>query len=306
MCSAWAIIRPLSSKSAVEQSRRSLMFAENAERTSAAPISSQTARSAAPITCSSIFTLLAPFRHTLVSTKAATMARPIPNPHPPGGDPAAGAVQFDHGRAGHVEWVRRRELQLGPAAHLGGSDGDQLERAVAVGVAVPLLVGRVEALGEPLAERHRQLERLAAVAEVRLALAGQLTCLCERSQDGAHRVAPLVGDREAERREDTRRLRHEDRPDPELLRQRARVQRAGAAEGHEGAVAGVAAPFDRNDAKRPQHLGVDGADDLARVEVPERGRAASPSSSRPPASLSGSRSSSRFASVTVGKVPPSP
>ena len=32
MCSAWAIIRPRSSKSAVEQSRRSLMFAEKAER----------------------------------------------------------------------------------------------------------------------------------------------------------------------------------------------------------------------------------------------------------------------------------
>ena len=40
MCSACAIIRPRSSKSAVEQSRRSLMFAENAERIRTAPISS--------------------------------------------------------------------------------------------------------------------------------------------------------------------------------------------------------------------------------------------------------------------------
>ena len=32
MCSACATMRPRSSKSAVEQSRRSLMFAENAER----------------------------------------------------------------------------------------------------------------------------------------------------------------------------------------------------------------------------------------------------------------------------------
>ena len=32
MCSAWAISRPLPSKSAVEQSRRSLMLAEKAER----------------------------------------------------------------------------------------------------------------------------------------------------------------------------------------------------------------------------------------------------------------------------------
>ena len=52
MCSACAIIRPASSKSAVEQSRRSLMFAENAERISTAPISSATARSALPITWS--------------------------------------------------------------------------------------------------------------------------------------------------------------------------------------------------------------------------------------------------------------
>jgi len=57
MCSAWAIIRPCSSKSAVEQSRRSLMFAENAERTRTAPISSATARSALPMTWSSIFTI---------------------------------------------------------------------------------------------------------------------------------------------------------------------------------------------------------------------------------------------------------
>jgi len=55
MCSACATIRPASSKIAVEQSRRSLMFAENAERMSTAPISSATARSALPITCSSTF-----------------------------------------------------------------------------------------------------------------------------------------------------------------------------------------------------------------------------------------------------------
>ena len=58
MCSACATMRPFSSKSAVEQSRRSLMFAENADRTSAAPISSATPRSACPRTWSSMFTLL--------------------------------------------------------------------------------------------------------------------------------------------------------------------------------------------------------------------------------------------------------
>jgi hypothetical protein len=52
MCSAWTIMRPWSSNRAVEQSRRSLMFAEKAERTRTAPISSAAARSTAPITWS--------------------------------------------------------------------------------------------------------------------------------------------------------------------------------------------------------------------------------------------------------------
>ena len=53
MCSAWVTIRPTSSKSAVEQSRRSLMFAEKAERTRTAPISSAIARRPLAITCNS-------------------------------------------------------------------------------------------------------------------------------------------------------------------------------------------------------------------------------------------------------------
>src|SRR2546426_485587 len=57
MCSACAIILPRSSKSAVEQSRRSLMFAEKAERTRTAPISSAVARRSEPTIWSSIVTL---------------------------------------------------------------------------------------------------------------------------------------------------------------------------------------------------------------------------------------------------------
>jgi hypothetical protein len=60
MCSACATIRPASSKIAVEQSRRSLMLAENAERISAAPISSAIARSAKPITWSWTFIRASP------------------------------------------------------------------------------------------------------------------------------------------------------------------------------------------------------------------------------------------------------
>ncbi len=54
MCSACMTISPEGSNSAVEQSRRSLMFAECALRTSVAPISSQAARSAPVMTCRSI------------------------------------------------------------------------------------------------------------------------------------------------------------------------------------------------------------------------------------------------------------
>src|SRR4051794_3862090 len=50
MCSACMTMRPRSSNRAVEASRRSLMFAEWAERTSTAPISSQAARSSPSIT----------------------------------------------------------------------------------------------------------------------------------------------------------------------------------------------------------------------------------------------------------------
>jgi hypothetical protein len=45
-------IRPLASNSAVEQSRRSLMFAEKEERIRTAPISSAMERRDAPITWS--------------------------------------------------------------------------------------------------------------------------------------------------------------------------------------------------------------------------------------------------------------
>ena len=54
MCSACMTICPSASNSAVEASRRSLMFEECAERISTTPISSQAARSAPVSTCSSI------------------------------------------------------------------------------------------------------------------------------------------------------------------------------------------------------------------------------------------------------------
>ena len=91
MCSACVTMRPRSSKSAVEQSRRSLMFAENAERMSAAPISSAIARSDAPMTCSSM-SINASSARTSVPCRVR-LARPAV------GDPRGRAVELEHLRS---------------------------------------------------------------------------------------------------------------------------------------------------------------------------------------------------------------
>src|ERR671922_1907380 len=161
MCSACTIMRPRSSKSAVEQSRRSLMFAENEERTRTAPISSAIERSAKPRSWSSIFTIWSRSREDECGT--------IPNPHPPGGDPAGGARQLDDLRPLHPQRLGGRELERWPRPHLGGPHRDELDRPLTVGVAVALLVRAVEGLRQPRLERHGQLERLAGVAKVGLA-----------------------------------------------------------------------------------------------------------------------------------------
>ena len=156
-------------------------------------------------------------------------------------------------------------------AHVRRPQRDQLERPAAVGVAVALLVGAVEGLGDVAAERDGQLERLARVADVRLALGRQLGA-GQRDDERAHRVAPLVAEREPERREDARRLGDEHRPDLELLRQRAGVQRAGAAERDEREVARVEAALDRDDPQRREHLGVDDRDHVLRRRADRRER----------------------------------
>ena len=192
MCSACVTMRPRSSKSAVEQSRRSLMFAEKAERMSAAPISSAIARSDAPITCSSIGDHRV-LRRTSVPC-AVGLARPA------GGDPGGRAVELEH---------------LGPrAASRRPVDGE-------AGAGVPPPSARRRARSRArgrrsrsaprgprgtaprdASERDRQLERLARVAEVRLALVRGAHGVGERRHVRPHGVAPLVGGDEAERGQD--------------------------------------------------------------------------------------------------------
>ena len=139
MCSAWTIMRPARSKSAVEQSRRSLMFEEKAERISTAPISSAIARSELPITCSST---------GITSCRSSTsVPDPSVSPTQPSGDPA--------GRAGQLHELRARATgrgdravsrSRGPGSTVAVLHGNQLDLPRAVGVAVALLVRTVEAL----------------------------------------------------------------------------------------------------------------------------------------------------------------
>src|SRR6187200_2888191 len=149
MCSACAIRRPWASKRAVEQSRRSLMLAEKAERMRAAPISSATARRALPSTWSSMFTLSSPFGQPQCGT--------IPNPHPPGGEPARCAGELDQPRAGDVDRFARREANLRASANVSRPHRDQLDLPLRIGVSVPFLVRAVEALHEVWPQRHCEL-----------------------------------------------------------------------------------------------------------------------------------------------------
>src|SRR5438093_6319961 len=192
MCSAWAIRRPRASKRAVEQSRRSLMLAEKAERMRAAPISSATARRALPSTWSSIFTMWSSFREGQYGT--------IPNPHPPGGEPARCAGELDQLRAGGVDRLAWREADLRASADVRRPHRDQLDLPLRIGVSVPLLVRAVEALHEARPQRHCELERLPAITQIRIALAGQLPRVGQRAHVRTDVVAPLVARHQSERR----------------------------------------------------------------------------------------------------------
>src|SRR5918994_370275 len=94
----------------------------------------------------------------------------IPNPHPPRGEPARRAIQLKHGGALRRPALTGRQFERRARANLRRADGNELELPRLVGVAVALLVPLVEALRQVGPERHRELERLAAVAEVGFSL----------------------------------------------------------------------------------------------------------------------------------------
>ena len=295
MCSAWAIIRPRSSKSAVEQSRRSLMLAEKAERIErrAHLLGDRAERAAEDLELD----------FHVVVTREDERAVSIPSPHPPGGNPAGGAVELEHGRARRPGAARRpASSNAGPGPTSAVRTATSSISPLAVRVAVALLVRPVEALGEVRPERHRQLERLPAVAEIGLALAGQLARLGERAHVRDDVVAPLVARHEPERRQHAGGVRarapSRSRAPPRARtraaapRRRTRRARSRAGRGRARPRRRAARAASRRSRPRPRRRV-----DARRAPLrPPRGRARGR-----PASRAGSRPSSRFASVTVGR-----
>ena len=169
MCSACITIWPPASNRAVEASRRSLMFAECAERTSTAPISSQAARSAPSITCSvtgPIRSCRALQRHgrrlrrarcqpggTTSVEPSAARSRPGP-PAAPRRAPARARLQLaarEHEPARAPRSAAppaAARARLGPGARGGHADRDELELRLVVRVAVAALVRAVEGLAQ--------------------------------------------------------------------------------------------------------------------------------------------------------------
>ena len=114
-----------------------------------------------------------------------------------------------------------------------------------------------------------QLERLADVAQVGLAVLRKLSCLCERLDVRAHGVDPLVRGDQAEGGEDSGCGRDEDRVHAQLPCERTGMEWPGTAEGHEREVARIEPLLDGDDAQRPHHLCVDDLDDGGRIQLPE-------------------------------------
>ena len=283
MCSACMTISPWASKSAVEQSRRSLMLAEWALRTSTAPISSHAARSAPVATWRAMGSRLSARSRMTVPVASVCPRQPV-------GHDERRLRQRDDRRPDDLIVLGLVGLpgDLGAGLHAGGADRHQLDLGAVVAVAVALLVGG----GEGLAQRggvgrdvaQRQLVGLAGVAGVPGDLVGVAGERAQRligqrlaaQQDRVRLVAAPLGGGEPERAEHAGGARHDDPRDPQLLGDGRGVQRSGAAEGQQREAARVDPALDGHDAQRAHHLGVgDPHDPLgagARVGQPQLAR----------------------------------
>ena len=68
----------------------------------------------------------------------------IPSPHPPGGTQQVAPASSTSAGPGDARAARRPGADSGPGRDVRGAHGDELDLALAVGVAVPLLVRAVE------------------------------------------------------------------------------------------------------------------------------------------------------------------
>ena len=158
--------------------------------------------------------------------------------------------------------VRRRER----CAQLGDGDRGRVDRhRQDVALALELHVGAVQRDdlldGDVLAR-----EQLLAARDLRREDLGDAAFgeRLERLVDGRDEVVAQVGDDAAERVGEPRPRRDEQLRDRQLLRQRRRVQRPGAAEGEQREVARIVAARQAHHADRAGHLVVGDADDRRR------------------------------------------
>ena len=249
MCSACITIAPSASNSAVDASRRSLMLAECAERTSTAPISSQAARRAPSITWSvtGSMRLTRALQHHGVGAGRRRASRAAPPASSRRSSNTAGPVQprlagAEHARLALVAGEPRARAALAAvAAALGRGSGPgtaavtrtvtSSSSASCVAVAVAALVGAVEraaaARRRPGVRRrlHRQLEGLARVAQ--LVGRAQLRVRARPARRGRARPSRSTRRREALLRQLRRRPAARSRPRRGGARRaRARARRA--------------------------------------------------------------------------------
>ena len=210
--------------------------------------------------------------------------------------------------AGHVRPdVRARDGHARRPPDLRGPHCDELEPASRIRVPVALRVRRREIACEIRPQRDGQLERLADVAKSASPSSGStpisssgMTYERTVSRRSSAATSP-------ERRKDACCRGYEHRRHPELVGERARMQWPGAPERDEREVARVEPLLDGDDAERAHHLGVHDLDHGGRFEAAERASARLPRRARRhQAAATGSRPSSRLASVTVARSPPRP
>ena len=272
------------------------MFDESALRTSTVPISSAMpdraalttesvdrvhvrSRTSVPVASGSP---AQPGRTRQVAPGSSTIAGPstaAPGPSTRELEPVA--VDERAAAAGAVACRRAEAGAGGERRHQPACD--DLRLAVEPEAVAPLVRGVEVRL--PALRVDRQLVRLAAVAGVDEATRSRARQVgSARASSSSKRpsrrdvVAAQVGDREPERAEHARRARDEHALDPELLGERARMQRPGAAEGDEREPARVDPALDADHAQRPRHLRVDDADDAERR--PRRAAEPEPSPAR--------------------------